>query len=117
MVYILYSKQKKKKRKRKQSSRGVVFNREQFHHPRDIWKHLIVTAGRLLASIQWAEANMLLLSPLQGTRTVAPNKGLSIPKVSSATVKKPSLERKQPSWGRCEQDPTHDPFCPPCPPE
>ena len=56
MVYILYSKKKKWKRNKK-SSRGVVFNGEQFCHPRNIWKHFwfLYLGGGGAAGFYWVE--------------------------------------------------------------
>ena len=68
-------------------------------------------------SIQWAEANMLLLNPLQGTGQLPLTKAYPSPGSAVPQLRNTALEKKQPSWGRCEQDPTNDPFCPPCPPE
>ena len=81
---------KKKKEKKQKNSRGVVFKGEQFCHPRDIWKHFWLSQlGDCYKYPVGRSQHVVAQSPARHS-TVAPNKGLSIPRVSSATVKKHS---------------------------
>lgn len=81
MVYVLYSKKKKRKRNKKTLEEW---------YPRDIWKHFWLSQlGDCYKYPVGRSQHVVAQSPARHS-TVAPNKGLSIPRVSSATVKKHS---------------------------
>lgn len=115
--YTYYTQKKKRKGKEKKALEEWYSTESSFTTQETSGNIFDCHSWETATSIQWAEANMLLLSPLQGTGQLPLTKAYPSPGSAVPQLRNPALERKQPSWGRCEQDPTHDPFCPPCPPE